>query len=293
MKCTKPLLIILFAWVLLLSAKQRDKTYFNQSAFFTISESETLRLSSKYYDGEIKSENAAAYFDSTNNISETLDSIKIVSGNEMYAKDILKKYVYAIGSEDLLRNVYDRIIDMKGLVQGVETEIIFYQKAPNKLCQEILVSEVEQKIIFDGVNGLKIIGDIKQEITGNELVKLSYDAIMNLILEPENFGVKLQYNGLEKIDDRDCYTILLTLPNSAEWLQYYDMETGLKVRDSKDIITEQGKFKQITEFEDYRTVEGIRYPYRIKQYLGNQILEFSIQTIKVNTGISDELFTIE
>lgn len=293
MKCTKPLLIILFAWVLLLSAKQRDKTYFNLSAFFTVSESETLQLSPKYYDGEIKSENAAAYFDSTNNISETLDSIKIVSGNEMYAKDILKKYVYAIGSEDLLRNVYDRIIDMKGLVQGVETEIIFYQKAPNKLCQEILVSEVEQKIIFDGVNGLKIIGDIKQEITGNELVKLSYDAIMNLILEPEYYGVKLQYNGLEKIDDRDCYTILLTLPNSAEWLQYYDMETGLKVRDSKDIITEQGKFKQITEFEDYRTFEGIRYPYRIKQYLGNQILEFSIQTIKVNTGISDELFTIE
>jgi len=293
MKCTKPLLIILFAWTLLLSAKQRPKTYPNQPAFFTVREAQNLQRPSKYYAGEIKSENAEAYFDSTNNISENLDSLKIVSENEIYAKEIIKKYVYAIGSEDLLRNVYDRIIDMKGLVQGVETEIIFYQKAPNKLCQEILVSEVEQKLIFDGVNGFKIIGDTEQEITGNELVKLSYDAIMNLILEPERYDVKLQYKGLEKIDERDCYTILLILPNSAEWLQYYDMETGLKVLDSKDIITEQGKFKQITEYDDYRTIDGIRYPFKIKQYLGNQTLEFLIQSIQVNTGISDDVFQIE
>lgn len=290
MKCTKPLLIILFACALLLSAEQRHKTYPNQPAYFTVNESHTLQQTSKYFEGEIQSE---TYFDSADNISENPDSLETLSENEIYAKEILNKYVYAIGSEDLLRNVYDRIIDMKGLVQGVETEIIFYQKAPNKLCQEILVSEVEQKIIFDGINGLKIIGDTKQEITGNELVKLNYDAIMNLILEPEKFGVKLQYKGLEKIDDKDCYTILLILPNGAEWLQYYDMETGLKVRDSKNIITEQGNFKQITEYDDYRTIDGIRYPFKIKQYLGNQTLEFSIQSIQVNTGISDEFFTVE
>lgn len=293
MKCTKPLLIILFAWVFILSAKQTHKTYPDQSVFFTTNEAYSFQLSSISFDGEIKSGSNNAYFDSTDNIPENPDSIKILSENEVYAKEIIKKYVFAIGSEELLRSVYDRIIDMKGLVQGVETEIIFYQKAPNKLCQEILVSEVEQKIIYDGVNGSKIIGDIKQEITGNELVKLSYDAIMNLILEPESFDVNLQYKGLEKINDRDCYTILLTLPNGAEWLQYYDMETGLKVRDSKDLITEQGNFKQITEFDDYRSIEGIRYPFKIKQYLGSQVLDFTIESIQVNTGISDDVFQIE
>jgi hypothetical protein len=213
--------------------------------------------------------------------------------NSAYAKNILKKYVNAIGTEELLRSVDDRIIDMKGTVEGVETEIMFYQKVPNKLCQEIFVGEVEQKIIFDGMHGVKIIGDMGQEITGDELIKLSFDSIMDLVLDPESYGVKLEYDGLEQIDDKNMYKILLTLPNGSEWFQYYDMETGFKVRDSRDIITPQGKFKQITIFDDYRSVDGILYPFKIKQYLGNQTLDFTVVSIKVNTGISDDIFKIE
>ena len=75
------------------------------------------------------------------------------STNTAYAKEILTKYFTAIGGEEQIRSVNDRITDMKGIVQGVETEILIYQKAPNKLCQKFLVGEVEQKIIFDGVKG--------------------------------------------------------------------------------------------------------------------------------------------
>ena len=242
---------------------------------------------------EAASINLTTVRDSTEIIQSNPDSSLTALTNIDYAKEILKKYILAIGSEELLRNVNDRIIDMKGIVQGVETEIMFYQKAPNKLCQKIITGEVEQNIIFDGTNGIKIIGDTRQVITGNELIKLSFDAIVNLILDPEIYNVKLQYKGLEIIDGRDCYTILLTLPNGAEWIQYYDMETGLKIRDSKDIITPQGNFKQITEYDDYRTIEGIRYPFKITQYLGNQTLDFTIESIQVNTGISDEVFLTE
>lgn len=246
-----------------------------------------------YATQKAASNNTKSDLDSTEISQSNSDSSITVSTNIDYAKEVLKKYITAIGSDELLRNVNDRIIDMKGVVQGVETEIMFYQKAPNKLCQKIIAGEVEQKIIFDGTKGVKIIGETKQDITGNELVKLSFDAIVNLILDPTFYNVKLQYKGIETINGRDSYKILLTLPNDAEWIQYYDMETGLKIRDSKDIITPQGKFQQITELNDYRDVEGIRYPFRIKQYLGNQTLDFTIESLQVNTGISDELFLIE
>jgi len=242
---------------------------------------------------EAASINLTTERDSTEIIQSNPDSSLTALTNIDYAKEILKKYILAIGSEELLRNVNDRIIDMKGIVQGVETEIMFYQKAPNKLCQKIITGEVEQKIIYDGTKGVKIIGDTRQEITGNELVKLSFDAIVNLILDPEIYNAKLQYKGLELIDGRNSYTILLTLPNGTDWIQYYDMETGLKIRDSKDIITPQSKFQQITEFDDYRTIGGIRYPFKIMQWLGNQTLDFTVESIQVNTGISDDVFLIE
>lgn len=217
----------------------------------------------------------------------------VLTENFDYAKAVLQKYVYAIGGEELLRSVKDRTIDISGVVQGVQTEIIFYQKYPNKLCQVTIAGDVEQKIIFDGTSGIKIIGEEEQEISSNELVKLSYDAIMDLILEPENYGIKLQYLGLEKIENQNAYTILFTMPNGAEWLQYYDIESGLKIRDVKDIITPQGIFKQISQFYDYRTIDGIRYPFKIIQFLGNQVLDFTVESIQVNTGLKDELFAVE
>lgn len=221
------------------------------------------------------------------------DSPTVAITNSGYAKEILRKYINAIGTEDLLRSVNDRIIDVKGWVQGVETEIMFYQKVPNKLYQKTIAGDVMQEIIFDGSKGIKKIGEIVQEITGDELIKLSYDAIMNLILEPELYDVELKYDGLEKLGERDAYKIILVLPNQTQWYQYYDMETGFKVRESKEIATPRANFMQITEYDDYRTVDGISYPFKIKQYLGNQTLDFLVESIRVNTGISDELFLIE
>lgn len=231
--------------------------------------------------------------DSSKILQSNSDAILTIETNSAYANEILQKYFAAIGGEDQIRSVTDRITDMKGMVQGIETEVMFYQKSPNKLCQRIIVGEVEQKIIFNGAKGVKITGDVSQEITDNELVKLSFDAIMNLVLDPESYNISLQYKGIQKINDRNAYTIQFTLPNGSEWFQYYDMETGLKLRDSKDIITPQGKFKQITEFDDYRNVDGIFYPFKIKQSIGSQMLEFIVESIKVNTGFSDDIFLIE
>lgn len=231
--------------------------------------------------------------DSIKILQSTLDSSISAEANNSFAREILAKYITAIGGENLIRSITDRITDMKGVVQGVETDIMFYQKSPNKLCQKITAGEVEQKTIFNGTRGVKIIGETVQEISGDDLVKLSFEANMNLILNPEVYGLIPQYKGLNNFDGRKCYTILFTLPNATEWYLYYDFETGLKIRDSKDIITPNGKYQQITEFDDYRDVDGVLYPFKIKQYLGNQMLDFVVESIQVNTGISDDVFIIE
>lgn len=239
------------------------------------------------------SSSKAIFEDSIKIMESNSDTILLSEANSAYAKEILQKYLSAIGGEEQVRSVTDRVTDMKGMVQGIETEIMFFQKYPNKLCQRIIVGEVEQKIIYDGTKGVKITGDVVQEISGNELVKLSYDAVMNLILDPESQKVNLQFKGIEEINGRNAYKILLMLPNGAEWIHYYDMESGLKVRDTKDIFAPQGKFLQIHEFDDYRNVEGILYPFKIKQFLGSQMLDFTVESIKVNTGLTDEIFVIE
>ena len=151
-----------------------------------------------------------ANFDSTEIIDSLITTIDS-SANNSFAKEVLVKYITAIGGEENLRRINDRITNVKGNVQGVETRIVFLQKSPNKLLQRIIVGDVEQKIIFNGSRGRKIINDIKEEINGDELVKLSYDAIMELMLDPELYNLKLRYDGTELIDGKNAFNILLTL----------------------------------------------------------------------------------
>ena len=167
------------------------------------------------YDDKNNTELFLVEFDSLLAKQPYTDSASLIVENTAYAKEILKKYFASIGGEELLRSVNDRIIDMKGIVQGLGTEIVFYQKAPNKLCQQTFVGDVEQKIIFDGNKGVKIVGDIIQEMTGNELTKLNFDALMNLLIA---------HRGMAKFGRK---SLCLLTRFSAITFSFFETTTGL------------------------------------------------------------------
>ena len=46
-------------------------------------------------------------------------------------------------------------------------------------------------------------------------------------------------------------------------------------------------------YSDYKDVDGVKYPFTIKQTLGRQSFEFKVDSIKVNTGLADKNFEVE
>ena len=97
---------------------------------------------------------------------------------------------------------------------------------------------------------------------------------------------------MEKVDGKDAYKIEMTFPSGTKWIQYYDPETGYKIKEVKNITTPQGTFTQEIIYDDYRTVDGVKYPFSIKQSIGPQQMEFKVDTIKINTGIPDSTFDL-
>jgi outer membrane lipoprotein-sorting protein len=63
--------------------------------------------------------------------------------------------------------------------------------------------------------------------------------------------------------------------------------------DEKPVTASQGTFLQETHYSDFRTVEGIYFPFKIKQKLGQQDMEFDVTSIKLNTGIDDSEFRFD
>tara|TARA_B110000240_G_scaffold111442_1_gene125180 strand:- start:315 stop:677 length:363 start_codon:yes stop_codon:yes gene_type:complete len=72
---------------------------------------------------------------------------------------------------------------------------------------------------------------------------------------------------------------------------YYDMTSGLKVKEVKTAQTPDGKEMKIpTVFADYKEVSGIKFPHAIGLKSGPMNLDFVVKEIKVNEGVSDADF---
>ena len=208
------------------------------------------------------------------------------------AYEVIEKYLEAIGGRDLFTEVEDRTTIMRGTAMGQNLTILVKQKVPAKLYQEIIVGEMEQNVYFDGEHGMMVMGDKNIEIEKKELEKLKVEATMNLLLDPESYGLKISLAGIEQVDNIDCYIVKMVLPSGLRWQQYYSIETGFKIKEIKELHTEQGLFEQESFYSDYRNVDGLKFPFNIVQNMGMQKLELNVSSIKLNTCISYDVFII-
>jgi hypothetical protein len=208
------------------------------------------------------------------------------------ADDVIDKYLQAIGGRKQIESIVDRTTTMSGTTMGKTLIIVVQQKAPSMLRQDINAGTVKQTIIFDGKKGVMIMGEQKSVLGDNELNKLKLEAQMNFLLNPKSFGVQIELIGMEIIDSVQCYKISLNMEDSTNWNQYYEVESGLKIKEIKSIDTPQGIFEQESFYEDYRKVGEFKYPFKVTQTLGVQTIELIIEKIEINTGLKDALFEI-
>ena len=220
------------------------------------------------------------------------DSTKSSSEELVDPKVVIEKYLDAIGGRDALSKIEDRTTIMRGTAMGQALTIIVKQKSPNKLRQDIKAGGMDQTVIFDGEKGIMQAADKKIPVDGKELEQLKTEASMELLLDPESFGIKLSYEGSEKVNDKDAYKIKMTLPSGIRWFTYFDAESGLKIKEQKEMQTQMGLIEQVVTFDDYTDVDGIKYPFKLTQSFGPQSVEMTVSSVKVNKGLADDIFVI-
>ncbi len=86
--------------------------------------------------------------------------------------------------------------------------------------------------------------------------------------------------------DGFVYVITVTSPSGNYTRNYYDENTGLKVKEESDGST--GNTQELSDYRD--TYQGIKFPY-VRRTVGNgQVIEFKTKEIKVNSGLTDSDF---
>jgi len=201
------------------------------------------------------------------------------------AQIVIENYLNAIGGRKNLLKIKDVTTSMGMAMQGMSISIKQYQKAPDLMLVDVTMSGASlSKQIYDGKKGMMSSPQGNEEVTGDDLESMKYQAILNLEMEYEKYGIKTELSGIENIEGKETYKMLVLYPNGKKHAEFYEVATGLKIRKETD--------EGVMDLNDYRDVKGYKFPFQISQEMGGQAVKIIVESVEINTKIKDEMFKI-
>ncbi|WP_373513713.1 hypothetical protein [Persicitalea sp.] len=209
------------------------------------------------------------------------------------ADAVVDKYLAAVGGKDKIRTIQDITVsattDMQGRTMETETKM----KMPNKFKQtSYMMGNEAGGTIYDGTT---LSRSMRGQTTTKE-GKEAYQEFMQNHPFPEIFYDSLQVEkklvGIEKVDGKDAYDLELTA-NGNTWHDYFDRDSGLKVKRTATNESPRGKMEAVFTYGDYKAVNGVKFPFASSRKFGQFEMASETQSIKINKGIDDKQFKIK
>ncbi|WP_299156101.1 insulinase family protein [uncultured Tenacibaculum sp.] len=221
------------------------------------------------------------YFDKKGNAtSKPKMSLPIPAGTT--ATTVVDNYFKAIGGKDKVAAVKSVMISSDAKIQGMQINLVQKNAAPNKsLVLVSMAGNVMQKVVFDGAKGYQEAQGQKKEVSGEELIEAKKQAAPF-----EDLAYKKgKLERIEPIDGKNAYVI-----KHGKSEIFYDMTSGLKIKEVKTAKGPQGEMKVPTTFSDYKEIKGIKFPHKVTRTNGPMKMEFIVKEVKINEGVSDTDF---
>ena len=227
------------------------------------------------------------YFNKVGNKVEKPDySVNLPEGVNL--ESIIDKYLEAIGGKERISSIESLRVVYEGTAMGttVRTED---KRTKGKYSQTTYMNN-------NPMMGLVLKGDEFYMKQGPNKVPLppamQSDLSFAIGILPE-LGIvkseKAEVNGIEKIDGKDAYKIEV----NGEMVQssfFYDVESGLKVREVTVITANGQQQKQEVNYKDYQEFDGIKFPVLTIGTLGTEILESKLLEASINAEFTDADF---
>ncbi|RMG80347.1 MAG: insulinase family protein, partial [Bacteroidetes bacterium] len=216
------------------------------------------------------------------------EGMKIPDG--VTAETVIQDYIAAVGGAEKLKNIRSVKQTMTANMGGMGIAMTSYQAEPNKTCIEVAMNgQVMQKVVFDGEKGQIVAMGQAQPMPDDMAAEMkAAGQIVPELFYAQN-GVQLNLKGIEKIGDKNAYQVEIVLPTGKKRTDYFDMETGLKIRQIK---TEAGNTETV-DFGDYKEVVGVKFPF--KQTISGSMpmpLELQVTDLKINEDIPADIFKL-
>jgi len=210
------------------------------------------------------------------------------------AEEIFTKYIAVIGGQANIDKIKSRTVTGTATqTNGGTIPFEISQAAPDKFHILATIGQGTAERGFNGTIGWEKTARGVRQLTAVEVAQLqgSIGLFHNIRLK-EQF-TRARVRGRDKIGDRQAYMIVGTTADNRQERLFFDAETGLLLRRITYTTTTIGMIPEQIDFEDYREVDGIKFPFTVRISsieVGNPISTRTFTNIKLNAPVDDSKF---
>ncbi len=217
---------------------------------------------------------------------------------------VIEKHLAALGGRDALAKLTSRkstgtvtVTTPGGPVSG-PVEILL--KSPNKSRLQMTLDlsavgggkmTIEQR--FDGTAGYAMNSmQGETEISGNQVDNLRNAVFPTPLLGYKDRGTRVEALANEKVSGKDAIVLVITPQTGSPTRMFLDAETYLLIKLVTTINSPQlgGDVEQTTELSDYRSVDGVKVPFRVVTVNAVQTVSIALDKVEHNVAIDDAVF---
>jgi len=212
------------------------------------------------------------------------------------ADDLFNKHLAAIGGQAAIDKLKSRVV--KGTIvqaNGNSLQFELYQVAPDKFYQIITTPQGTIERGFNGTVGWEKTARGVREITGSQLADLRAANNLFALIKLKEQLTRTRVAGKDKIGDREVYVVNATGIDGKRQRLFFDAETGLLLRRITYTPTMIGVIPEQVDFEDYRDVDGVRFPFTARTSsieVGNPVQTRKFAEVKLNAMVDESKFNM-
>jgi predicted Zn-dependent peptidase len=214
------------------------------------------------------------YFDKYGNSTSKPEVKKPIPAG-VTAQTVLNNYINAIGGEKAVKNVKTLAVMSSGNIQGTTLELVV-KTAQKKMGVEMkAMGMTMMKQVVNEKEAYAIQQGQRKDFKDQELKDMQAEATtfkeLALLTDQD-----VTLTGIENINGTDAYAI-----KNGKSTYFYDVKTGFKVAEAKELEQGGQKMTQTTYYQDYKDVKGLKFPYKTIMNVGIEI-ELITSEVKIN-----------
>jgi len=212
------------------------------------------------------------------------------------ADDIFSKYAAAVGGQTAIDKLKSRTT--KGTIiqaNGNSFQFELSQAAPDKFYLLVTTQQGTVERGFNGQVGWEKTARGVREVTGTELINFkTTNGLFSLLKLKEQYSKPPRVRK-DKLGDREVYIVDGTTTDNRRMRLYFDSTSGLLLRRTTTMSTMVGIIPDQIELEDYREMDGLKFPFTARAAtleVGNPSSTRTFSELKVNVPVDDSKFNM-